>query len=69
MNFKNKINIDFEIEQYALMEATNKWIELMIKTREMNKIFNETITMNATSIDESFKKKKKPIYKTKLIVS
>jgi hypothetical protein len=58
MNFKNKINIDFEIEQYALMEATNKWIELMIKTREMKKFFNETITMNATSIDESFKKKK-----------
>jgi len=54
MSFKNKINVDFEIEQYALMEATNKWIELMIKTREMNKIFNESITMNTTSIDESF---------------
>jgi hypothetical protein len=53
IKFKTKIDIDFEIEQYALMEATNKLIDLMVITRELNEIYNETITLNTTAGDDT----------------
>jgi hypothetical protein len=34
-----KVIIDFEIEQYSLMEFSNKWIEMMVKTQQMEKSF------------------------------
>jgi hypothetical protein len=35
------------------MEATNKLIDLMVITRELNEIYNETITLNTTAGDDT----------------
>ena len=36
-NYNLKVLIDFEIDQYSLMEFSNKWIETMMKSQQIGK--------------------------------
>jgi hypothetical protein len=51
-NYNLKVLIDFEIEQYSLMEFSNKWIETMMKSQQIGKSSIVLTNSNYRAIQE-----------------